>query len=165
MAATCPEPPDFRAETDALFSELRRAPDAAAAQEISDRLWIIWSTAPDAHAQTLLDEGMWHIGLFDLEGAIARMDALIAYCPDFAEGYNQRAFAQFLAGDYRGALDDLERAIELSPRHVGALSGKALTLMGLGEQERGEKLLREALRLNPWLPERQLLPESGGVEL
>ena len=60
---------------------------------------------------------------------------------------------------------DLERAIELSPRHIGALSGRAITLIGLGKEEEGQAALAEALELNPWLPERSLLKDLPGEEL
>ena len=32
------------------------------------------------------------------------LDELIAYCPDYAEGYNQRAFAEYLRFNYSAAI-------------------------------------------------------------
>ena len=89
----------------------------------------------------------------------------MAYCPDYAEGYNQRAFVSFLAHDFEAALVDLEATLALNPRHIGALSGKALTLIGLGRREDGQATLRAALALNPWLSERALLETPPGEEL
>jgi len=94
----------------------------------------------------------------DLRNAVAAFDALIAYCPDYAEGYNQRAFARYLRQDFAPALEDLDAALARSPRHIGALSGKALTLMGLGRDREALATLRAALALNPWLSERALVP-------
>jgi hypothetical protein len=45
------------------------------------------------------------------------------------------------------------------------LSGKALTLMGLGRDAEAQTVLRAALALNPWLEERALLVTPPGVEL
>ena len=56
-------------------------------------------------------------------------------------------------------------ALERSPRHVAAMSGKALSLMGLGRQEEAQEVLREAIRLNPWIPERGLLVTPPDKEL
>ena len=120
------------------------------------------SVAPDAAAQALLDQGMAARSSYDFLRAIDKFDRLVAYCPDYAEGYNQRAFVNFLREDFSAALIDLDLALERSPSHVGALSGKALTLMGLGQMDAAQVVLREALALNPWIPERGLLqPEPG----
>ena len=92
-------------------------------------------------------------------------DALIAYCPDYAEGYNQRAYASFLRRDYPAALVDLEMALNIMPNHIAALSGKALTLIGMGRAAEGQEALRAALALNPWLSERALITEPAGTDI
>ncbi|KAF0676752.1 tetratricopeptide repeat protein [Profundibacterium mesophilum] len=158
-AQDCPAPQDRMDELAVLFTAIQSAPDANAAQVLSNRMWQIWATAPDARAQRLLDDGMSRRSSFDFEGAVAAFDALIAYCPDYAEGYNQRAFVAFIREDYPAALRDLDRALRRAPAHVAALSGRALTLMALGRDSAALESLRAALTLNPWLPERHLLAE------
>ena len=165
LAETCPEPPDHGAALDALVEAARAAPTEAAGRALSDEMWGLWTDAPDARAQGWLDEGMERREAYDFAGAEAAFDALVDYCPDYAEGYNQRAFSAYLRGDYGSALEDLDSALERSPAHVGALSGKALTLMGLGRIAAGQAVLREALDLNPWLSERRLLIEKPGEDL
>jgi len=167
-AAACPAAPETRAAQSALIRQLQSAPDERRARPLSDQLWELWTTAPDAHAQSLLDQGMSRRASYDFAGARALFDELVAYCPDYAEGYNQRAFIDFLTGDYEAALDDLETALKLSPMHIGAMSGKALTLLNQGRGALGQTVLREALELNPWLPERGMLvpnPAPPPVEL
>jgi len=144
---------------------VRDAPDETSARRLTNELWEIWARAPDAYAQALLDEGMQRRAAYDFAGATTAFDALIAYCPDYAEGYNQRAFVQFIRQDYSSALEDLERALALAPDHIAALSGRALTLMGLGRMDLGQAALREALALNPWLPERNMLIKDPGEEI
>lgn len=161
----CPPVPDRSAEVQALYARLRAAPNLTAARPLSDALWRIWTAAPDAAAQALLDRGMSRREAYDYAAAAEAFDALIAYCPDYAEGWNQRAFVNFLRGRHAEALDDLERALELNPDHAAALSGLALTLMSLGRIEAGQAALRAALALNPWLPERGYLIEPPGEEL
>jgi tetratricopeptide (TPR) repeat protein len=92
---------------------------------------------PDAAAQEMLDTGMARIRAADYAAATSVLDDLVAYCTDYAEVHNQRAFASFLRGDYDAALDDLDRALALSPNHVAALSGKALTLSRSWQGARG----------------------------
>ena len=160
-AQTCAAPADLSDRTDALHAELAAAPDPAAAQRIGGELWEIWLTAPDGVAQGLLDEGIGRMRAGDLAGSIRVLGRLTYYCPDYAEGWNQRAFAKYLGGDYEGALTDLDRAIALSPRHVGAVSGRGLTLLRLGREAEGLDAIREAVRLNPWLSERALIEAPG----
>lgn len=164
-AQACPPNPDIAGDLDRLFSELQSAPSEMAASPINAQIWELWLIAPDAQAQGMLDQGIARLRVADHEGAEAAFGRLIDYCPDYAEGYNQRAFSKFLRGDYGAALEDLDRAVALSPRHVGALSGRALALMGLGRTKAGQAALREALALNPWLSERALLVEPDGEDI
>lgn len=163
--AECPAPPDHDVAIARLIEQLRDAPDQASAEPLNARLWELWTDAPDAAAQEVLDAGMRRRANFDFTGALDQFDRLVEYCPDYAEGYNQRAFVSFLRQDYEAALTDLDRALDLSPIHLGALSGKALTLMGLGRTDEGQEVLRRALGLNPWLPERDLLIPRPGDQL
>lgn len=160
-AGDCPAPADHSDRIAALLSQVRDAPDPAAAQRITNAMWALWAEAPDEAAQAVLDRGMAKRAGYDLLGAIAEFDRLIAYCPTYAEGYNQRAFAYFIREDYPAALADLDRALDLSPSHVPAMAGRALTLMGLGRVEEGQAALRAALALHPWLPERRMLRDRG----
>jgi len=157
-ALACPAPPDHEAALDVLFDEVQDAETERAARLINNEMWELWADAPDDHAQDLLDEGMTRRASHDLDGAAAAFDALVEYCPDYAEGYNQRAFVNFIRQDYAAALPDLERALDLRPRHLGALTGHAMTLMALERPGEAAVVLRRALDLNPWLAERHLLP-------
>ena len=165
VRADCPDVPDIASEIDRLVAQLREAGSEGAAGPIAGRMWEQWLRAPDAKAQGLLDSGLERLRVGDFAGARASFDALIAYCPDYAEGWNQRAFVSFLSGDMAAALPDLDRAIALQPRHVGALSGRGLTLIALGREAEGHDAIRAATALNPWLTERHLLPEAQGTDL
>ncbi|MGR3539974.1 MAG: tetratricopeptide repeat protein [Hasllibacter sp.] len=156
-AQECPPVPDTLAAEAAIISQVQAAPSQAIAQRLSGQLWGLWTQAPDGAAQELLDRGMFLIRAGDLAGAVERLDRLVDYCPDYAEGWNQRAFARFLQQDFAAALPDLDRALALRPRHTGALTGRAMTLIALGRTAEAQDDLRAALRLNPWLSERALL--------
>lgn len=164
-AETCPAAPDHAAAQAEIYARLRALPSPVGAQDLSGALWQLWMDAPDDLAQALLDEGMRQRASFDLLGARDTLDQLVDYCPDYAEGYNQRAFASFLRADYGAALYDLDAALALSPEHTGALTGKALTLIRLGRDEEAQEVLRAAIALNPWLSERALLDEPAGQDI
>ena len=161
VLASCPEPADVTEPLADLFNAARAAPNETAARDLSDQMWALWATAPDERAQQMLDEGMSRRASYDYLGALEHFDQLVEYCPDYAEGYNQRAFVNFLRQDFPAALIDLDRAIDLSPTHVAALSGRALTQLGLGDLEAARMDLDRALALNPWIPERGLAGPGG----
>lgn len=159
--AECPAPRDQSARLDGLIAAIKLAPNPRAAQLISNEMWDVWDDAPDDAAQKMLDDGLARRASRDFDGALRAFELLIDYCPDYAEGYNQRAFIRFIRQDYEPALRDLERAIALSPKHIAAISGKALTLIGLKRDAEAQVVLREALALNPWLKERRFLTEEA----
>lgn len=165
VADVCPPVQDHSARQGALIAELQTAPGEAQARVLTEELWELWTDAPDAQAQALLDEGMRKRSGYDFLGSRDALDQLVEYCPDYAEGYNQRAFTSFLRQDFAAALYDLEQALAINPRHIAALSGKGLTLMGLGRMDEAQEALRDAVDLNPWLQERALLTEQPGTRL
>ncbi|MFL4470576.1 tetratricopeptide repeat protein [Tateyamaria armeniaca] len=124
-------------------------------------MWELWLKAPDAAAQEVLDKGMRQRNNYDFLGSLESFDRLVAYCPNYAEGYNQRAFTSFLREDFAAALVDLDVALTLSPDHVGAQSGRALTLMNLGRIDEARVQMEAALENNPWLSERALLAKGA----
>jgi tetratricopeptide (TPR) repeat protein len=159
--AECPAPADIEAEMQTLFERARAAETFMEGRSVSGAMWEVWLRAPDSTAQEILDSGMARRGAYDFLGAIAEFDRLVDYCPDYAEGFNQRAFVHFLSQNYEAALLDLDRALELQPLHVGAQSGRALTLMNLGRLPEARLQLLEAVDNNPWLSERSLLEQGA----
>lgn len=157
-AEACPEPPDHAAELLRLIEIAREAPDEATGRQLSNDMWELWADAPDSYSQELLDEAISRRESYDYAGAMKAADALVVYCPEYAEGYNQRAFIHFLRENFEAALPDLDRTLQLQPNHVAALTGKALTLAALKRNGEAALALRAALEMNPWLGERHLLP-------
>ncbi|KPN63083.1 TPR repeat-containing protein [Aliiroseovarius crassostreae] len=165
QAQSCPPPNDISVKIDGLLSEVQSARSDREAGPIVTQMWVLWKTAPDARAQALLTEGVEGIRLTDYRAAETVLGQLITYCPTYPEGFNQRAFARFLSGRYDLALEDLDAALALDPRHVAARAGRVLTLHALGRADEAQDELRAALKLNPWLPERHMLMRLPGIEL
>ena len=165
QALTCAPPPDRTQETAELFAQLEASRSPGEASLLSALIWRIWLTAPDDAAQGLLDRGMAARSQGDYPASVAALGDLIAYCPGYAEGWNQRAFSAFLAQDFAAALTDLDRALTLEPRHLGALTGRAMTHIRLGNDSAAARDLRAALRLNRWLAERALLDGLQGTDI
>ncbi|MCA8883417.1 MAG: tetratricopeptide repeat protein [Rhodobacteraceae bacterium] len=161
-AETCPPPLAFESRKAQLLETLQGTRNENAGRFLTRELLALWSTAPDRRAQTLLDLGMELRDRQAFDAAEGVFEQLIAYCPAYAEGYNQRAFLRYLVRDFDGALADLDAALTRDPHHAAAMAGKAMALMQLGRVAEGQETLRLALQLNPWLPERRMLITPPG---
>ena len=158
--AKCPPARDVSDQTAQLLTELVNAKSEEAATRAADGLWKIWHTAPDHTAQELLDFAMARREAYDFEMSENLLDELINYCPTYPEAFNQRAFSRFLRENYDGALEDLDKVLETTPYHFGALSGRALSLLRQGRIALGQKALRRAVRVHPFLRERSMILEE-----
>jgi tetratricopeptide (TPR) repeat protein len=163
--ADCSDGTDYSDEIAQIVADMQAAPDLGTAQVLSGQMWQIWLDAPDELAQAMLDDGLALLRGGDYASSYTALSGLIDYCPDYPEGYNQRAFGAFLSGSYDAALADLEAAIALQPVHLGALTGKALTLIAMDRRDEAQDVLRAALAINPWLSERALLDEPDGTDI
>ncbi len=160
-AQDCPAAPDVTAELDQLIAQAQAADTAAQGRAVADAMWEVYLRAPDEAAQAVLDRGMAARGVYDFAGALREFTRLTEYCPEYAEGWNQRAYISFLREDYAAALEDLDRALTLQPRHVGAQSGRGLTLMNMGRIAEARTQMLEAVETNPWLGEAALLAKGA----
>lgn len=162
---SCPAPLEFAERREQLLSELQETKNSATGLFLTRHLVAIYTTAPNRRAQDMLNAGIDMRRLADLDGATAALDALIAYCPGFAEGYHQRAMVRRDFGDLTGALDDLNAALDLAPDHLGAMARKAQVLSALGQYREAETMRAAVLTLNPWMPDRFLTLDIPGTAL
>lgn len=151
------------AALDALFAELKAAPDAAAARAITDQIWIYWTTPADTDLATRMREVLILRQGADFPAAIAALDAIVADYPTYAEGWNQRATIYYLIGNYERSLADIEKVLEFEPRHFGALVGRAVIYKTQGKQALAVKDMISALAIHPFLAERALFPELEDI--
>ena len=159
--AECPMPADTGPEMLNLIEKAQAAENFKEGRSVSDEMWQVWLRAPDEVAQSVLDAGLVRRNAYDFAGAFKEFDRLASYCPEFAEGFNQRAYIHFLREDYAKALPDLDIALRLNPYHIAAQSGRALTLMNLGRLDEARAQLLIAVENNPWLSEAALLAEGA----
>lgn len=116
-------------------------------------LWAIWMRSGDPQTDALLQEGTRRMEAGDHAAAIALFSDVIARSPDFAEGYNKRATALYLRGEFARSIRDCRETIKRNPVHFGALSGQGLCFMALGWPARARRCFERALAVNPDMPE------------
>lgn len=136
-------------------------------EKVQEQILRLWSRSGSDSMDLLLTRGRAALRDGDMVKALHHFSALVDHAPGFAEGWNARATAFFMHGEYGQALADIERALALEPRHFGALSGLGLILDQLDEDEAALRAYRETLKLNPHIERireaaERLSPEVDG---
>jgi tetratricopeptide (TPR) repeat protein len=114
-------------------------------------LWRVWGRSADSAVDLLFAEGLRALERQDWLGAVAAFDRVVAAAPTFAEGWNKRATARYLATHYAMSIADCEEVVRLNPFHFGALSGQGLCHLALGQLPAAARCFRRALQVHPRL--------------
>jgi len=136
-------------EAEAL--EALRGGDRARVAEAEAALWAMWCRSGRPEHDALLAEGVAALERRDFSGAIALFTRLIDAAPNWAEAWNKRATARYLARDFPGAIRDCEATLARKPHHFGALSGQGICHLALEQYAPAAALFRRALAVHPSL--------------
>lgn len=126
---------------DKLFAELKRERNPQAADRIAKRIWNEWYKSGSASIDLMMKWSNDAVQAQKYDVALDFLDQVVTLQPAFAEGWNRRATVHFLMRQFGKSMADIERTLELEPRHFGALSGMAQIMKETG---------RKQLALNAW---------------
>lgn len=147
------------AALDELFARLKSAPDEASARQITEQIWIYWTTPADPVLAARMQEVLMLRQRADFPAVIALLDDIVRDHPTYAEGWNQRATVYFLLRNYEQSLADIEKVLQYEPRHFGALVGRAVIYDSQGKRDLAVRDMAAALAIHPFLVERAMFPE------
>jgi len=159
-------------DLDDLFAQLRTATAPAEIEALQAGIWQIWLTTGDTLLDKELEAGMRLMQAGDHTRALAHFNRIILFRPELAEGWNKRATAHYMRGEYRASLADIVETLRREPRHFGALWGRASILRQLGDYRRTLSTLNQLSMLCSHLPGlreqqlrmQELLEEGSGIE-
>ncbi len=147
------------AALDALFAQLKTAPDAVVANSIEQQIWKAWLTPTVPELAADMDKAAAALGSADVQTAMDTYDAIVAKWPDYAEGWNRRATLEYEIGNETASLADIAKVLAIEPRHFGALSGRMMIELHQGNHADALKDMIAALAIDPYLSGKQLFPE------
>jgi tetratricopeptide (TPR) repeat protein len=136
---------------DELFTRLETS-DADEAGRIEREIWLEWSKSGSPAMDLLLQRGKDAMEAGDFPAAVEHLTALIDHDPAFAEGWNARATAYFMMGEFGPSVDDIAHTLSLNTRHFGALSGLGMIFEQLEQPEKALEAYRAALAIHPHMP-------------
>jgi tetratricopeptide (TPR) repeat protein len=144
------KPAEIRAEQlDILFARLHKSD--ASADAIQQKIQALWGASDSPTAEVLLQQAQKAIEAGAPAEAMSILDRLIGANPDFAEAWNKRATLYFMMKRDDASLKDIEKVLDLEPRHFGALAGKGMILKRQKKYSAAREAFEDALAINPTL--------------
>ena len=132
-----------------LFADLKAASSASDAQRLESSIWLSWLATDDEKSAQLLQRIVQAMEVRDMDEALQASDELVAHAPEFAEGWNKRATIYYLIGDYNASVRDIQRTLQLEPRHFGAISGLGLIFLQKGDLKAALESFESVLEISP----------------
>ena len=136
---------------DDLFASLKRQRSLAEAERTAARISAELNHSGSANIDLMMGWAAAAIGEKKFDVALDFLDQVAALKPDFAEVYNRRATVHFMMQNYPKSMADIERTIELEPRHFGALTGLAEIMNSTGRDELALRAYQRVLDVYPAL--------------
>lgn len=106
-------------------------------------------THPNAAAARQLDRATGDIAARRHDIAETRLVRLVRVCPGYAEAWHKLGTHYYLLTRDAESMACLHRALEIEPRHFGALAAAGEILLGEDEREGAALAFHAALRLHP----------------
>ena len=122
------------------------------ATETEDRIWGVWMHHPHRAAAAVLEVATRDIAARRYDIAETRLTALLRSAPLYAEAWHKRATLYYLQGRDEECLQDIQRTLELEPRHFAAMLHFAEIRLGDGAGSEARYAFAAALTLHPHLP-------------
>ncbi|ACB93745.1 tetratricopeptide repeat protein [Beijerinckia indica] len=135
-----------------LFDHLQAASDEEEARGLAQAIEETWLRSTSVTATLLMNRALAAIQAQHYPLAEDILDKTILLRPDWAEARNQRAKVRFLAGNFQGAMTDVDETLKLEPRHFDALTTMGIILEQTGFDSQALTVLRKALALYPHQP-------------
>jgi tetratricopeptide (TPR) repeat protein len=158
---TLPETPAERSKVlGNLYAHLATAADAQSAAPFVEAIERIWLHSGSETISVLMERSLKAMAASNPELALKLLDAVVELAPDYAEGWNRRAYVYYMQSDYERAMGDLRRVLALEPNHFKALDGLAQILREIGEKRAAVKAYQQLLQVHPnWAGAQQAIDD------
>ena len=135
-----------------LFSALSETENFAEGKVIERSIWTIWLTSGSDTTDFLMAQGMNYMSQGAFAKSLTLFTSITKIDPGYSEAWNKRATVLFLMGEFDASVEDIERTLELEPRHFGALSGLGQIYDRQDINASAISAFQKAVSLNPHMP-------------
>ena len=143
-----------------LFNQLEKVNNQKSAALLETKIWSIWNEHPTNNKLTeRLEFGTELMQYGDYNYALRVFDNIIVTDPKWSEAWNKRATVYFLMSQFADSLDDIDKVLNIEPRHFGALSGQTRIFIKLQKYEKAIKSIERTLKFYPSFKSGEMIPE------
>jgi tetratricopeptide (TPR) repeat protein len=136
---------------DTLFGELKRERNERAAERIAARIQEEWNRSGSASIDLMMQWSHKAMQEEKFDIALDFLDQVITLQPSYAEGWNRRATVHFMMRSFGKSMADIDRTLQLEPRHFGALAGLAQIMKERDSKELALDAYQRVLDIYPML--------------
>ena len=134
---------------DALFDQLALSEDPSSIRNTENQIWQIWLEHPNGDLERLMEIGTQRMNSRRFPEALLIFSQITENFPRYAEGWNKRATLYYMLGSFEESIADIERTLELEPRHFGALSGLGLVYLQQDELGKARQAFEDLISVHP----------------
>ena len=143
-----------------FFMDLKKSTNIDEAVSIEKNIWNLWSLHPKNKFLTnKLELGTELMENGQHKYAYKIFSNIIFEDPNWSEAWNKRATVLFLMKEYDLSLIDIEKTLDLEPRHFGALSGRAQIYIDLKEYRKALDNLMKTKEIYPLSNGNKVIPK------
>ncbi|TIM31553.1 MAG: hypothetical protein E5Y61_19310 [Mesorhizobium sp.] len=136
---------------DQLFVDLKRERNEKAAERIAARISHEWSQSGSASIDLMMQWSQKAAEDKKFDVALDFLDQVVTLQPAYAEGWNRRATVHFMMNNFGKSMADIDRTLQLEPRHFGALSGLAQIMAVTGHKQSALEAWQRVLSIYPMM--------------
>ncbi len=136
-------------ELDQLFQVLKTTQSSTEIELIQADIWQVWLQSGEPTTDQLMARGITAMSDEDYDASIDYFTQIIEAQPDYAEGWNKRATAYFMRGNYKASIDDIEQTLAREERHFGALSGLVSIYRTVGDDRAALRTVEKLAAIMP----------------
>jgi tetratricopeptide (TPR) repeat protein len=142
---------DRAALLDELYAHLATAGSEEMAQLTSQAIEHIWLKSGSDTVNLLMERALKAVNEKKLDLALKLLDGVVDLAPDYAEGWNRRAYVLYTRNEFSRSLGDLRRVLALDPNHFKALDGLGQVLRELEQKRAALQVYRRLLEVHPYM--------------
>ena len=137
---------------DDLFTVLQETENFRTITVTESQIWAIWLQHANADVAQLMLVGTQRMNTQRYAEAMVAFNRLTESFPDYAEGWNKRATLHYVLGNLGASVTDIEKTLELEPRHFGALSGLGMIFIQRKELSKAKRAFEDLIEVHPNSP-------------
>ncbi len=150
-ATTPPVALTREARLDQLFADLKRERNEKAAERNAGRIWSEWFQSGSASVDLMMQWSQKAMDDQKFDVALDFLDQVVILQPTYAEGWNRRATVHYMMKNFGKSMSDIDKTLQLEPRHFGALSGLAQIMTATGHKQSALEAWQKVLAIYPMM--------------